>query len=620
VKQICIDLEEQRRDVKAQIKEESRRLIAMIEQQRDRCLEGADLLVDDKKEKLREQMLDLQGTKETLKKAVQFSREAFQRNSDADLKLAEPHIAAQLKNLRTGSLSLDPAESSYLEVANAMTDPSTGYLFQTQMAAEMRHQIASLWTLKTDASKPLLHFESCSSEIWVHLFDNNYVAVQQSRGSWQWAMTNALPTDRPSWFKVKIKTLGHGAIIGLVGGGAIEDRAYSNRTAYGWASSGVKFCGGSRVEKGKEDPEVLFKAGDEPIFHFDPQMGRLKVVVRPRLGNRAFTIDVPEEDRPANGFRVLVNMFWAGDKVELATPTVNEQRLFFQKGPVNQEADDLGFSGEEEDAVGEEEDEEFAQEEEEEEEEEEGDAEEGEEEAEVLDDIDLFAGLDISRVPNEGNEEGAKGAPDDEDDDDDDDDDDEEEEEEAGKSPAVPPLNLPIQAGGGDGLAEEEGASATIIHTVLFKLPDIEGVVPAEFGEVVGKFNELPGIAAQFHPYGVGVEDLESKDEFMEKVDWPDKTGDYTHCLVVLANSTSALKEYLHSDEHLNLWMEAVKPYSKGIIVFDTVLEPDMMAPRKKKKKKNVVRATTGKGEVPSKKKERAGRWGSFYNRRNNNS
>ena len=59
MKQICIDLEEQRRDVKAQIKEESRRLIAMIEQQRDRCLEGADLLVDDKKEKLREQMLDL---------------------------------------------------------------------------------------------------------------------------------------------------------------------------------------------------------------------------------------------------------------------------------------------------------------------------------------------------------------------------------------------------------------------------------------------------------------------------------------------------------------------------------------------------------------------------------
>ena len=36
--------------------------------------EGADLLVDDKREG--GAMLDLQGTKETLKKAVQFSREA----------------------------------------------------------------------------------------------------------------------------------------------------------------------------------------------------------------------------------------------------------------------------------------------------------------------------------------------------------------------------------------------------------------------------------------------------------------------------------------------------------------------------------------------------------------
>ena len=35
-----------------------------------------------------------------------------------------------------------------------------------------------------------------------------------------------------------------------------------------------------------------------------------------------------------------------------------------------------------------------------------------------------------------------------------------------------------------------------------------------------------------------------SKAEFMEKVDWPDKTDGYTHCLIVLANGTAALKGY----------------------------------------------------------------------------
>ena len=114
--------------------------------------------------------------------------------------------------------------------------------------------------------------------------------------------------------------------------------------------------------------------------------------------------------------------------------------------------------------------------------------------------------------------------------------------------------------------------AATVLHTVLFKFPDIEGEVPQELQSVLEKFNDLPGISAQFYPYGVGADGCASKSEFLERVSWPDKSEGYTHCLIVLATGVPALKGYLHSEEHLKAWMPAVKPYIKGILVFDSVL------------------------------------------------
>ena len=121
---------------------------------------------------------------------------------------------------------------------------------------------------------------------------------------------------------------------------------------------------------------------------------------------------------------------------------------------------------------------------------------------------------------------------------------------------------------------------AAILHMVLFKFPSIEGAVPQELAAVIAKFNELSGISAQFYPYGVGVEGLATKAAFLEAVAWPDKADGYTHCLIVLATGAPALKAYLHSDEHIKMWMPAVKPYIKGILVFDTKLDfhPDQMA------------------------------------------
>lgn len=111
-----------------------------------------------------------------------------------------------------------------------------------------------------------------------------------------------------------------------------------------------------------------------------------------------------------------------------------------------------------------------------------------------------------------------------------------------------------------------------IQHTVFFKFPSVACEVPESITEIVIKFNSLEGIIAQVRPHGIGIEGSTSKAEFLASVDWPDKTDDYTHCLLVVAADVAALKNYLHSDEHLKEWMSAVKPYIQGILVFDNAL------------------------------------------------
>ena len=117
-----------------------------------------------------------------------------------------------------------------------------------------------------------------------------------------------------------------------------------------------------------------------------------------------------------------------------------------------------------------------------------------------------------------------------------------------------------------------------IQHTVLFKFPAIEGIVPPELAEIVAKFGTLSGIVADFFPHGAGAAPgATNKASFLEAVSWPDKTEGYTHCLLILASDAAALKAYLHGDFHQKLWFPAVGPYLKGIVVFDNVLEPDII-------------------------------------------
>ena len=63
---------------------------------------------------------------------------------------------------------------------------------------------------------------------------------------------------------------------------------------------------------------------------------------------------------------------------------------------------------------------------------------------------------------------------------------------------------------------------------------------------------------AQFGPAG---SKTLAKDEFLASVEWPDRSGGFTHHLHVIADDVACLKAYLHSDFHLKDWMAAVGPY-----------------------------------------------------------
>lgn len=110
-----------------------------------------------------------------------------------------------------------------------------------------------------------------------------------------------------------------------------------------------------------------------------------------------------------------------------------------------------------------------------------------------------------------------------------------------------------------------------IQHTVFFKFPGLlEGSETAAAVRVVAEsFNTLPGVVAQFGPAGAKGK---TKEELLAEVDWPDRSGGFTHCLLVIFDDVAAAKTYLHSDLHLKEWIGVVKDIFQGIVVLDTEL------------------------------------------------
>jgi len=125
-----------------------------------------------------------------------------------------------------------------------------------------------------------------------------------------------------------------------------------------------------------------------------------------------------------------------------------------------------------------------------------------------------------------------------------------------------------IRAAYRDETGQINPASMAIQHTVLFKFPDLKDDAPLQ--AVVEQFNALDGITVQFTAHGTATQ---SKADALTTLNWPDKTDGYTHCLFVVAEDPEALKTYLHSDAHLKDWMAVVKPWIKGIVVFDSRLK-----------------------------------------------
>lgn len=121
------------------------------------------------------------------------------------------------------------------------------------------------------------------------------------------------------------------------------------------------------------------------------------------------------------------------------------------------------------------------------------------------------------------------------------------------------------------------GGDNKIQHTVLFKFPELARGSEGEkaLDAIVAQFDGLPGIAASFFSHGSAT--LEKAAQ-LATLEWPDRTDGYTHCLLVIADDAPALKRYLHSDFHLTAWMAGVKPWIKGIVVFDSILTLDLDA------------------------------------------
>lgn len=110
-----------------------------------------------------------------------------------------------------------------------------------------------------------------------------------------------------------------------------------------------------------------------------------------------------------------------------------------------------------------------------------------------------------------------------------------------------------------------------ILHTVYFKFRDSDSSFESQLQEMLETgFNSLPGIKASIAPHGghSGV----GKTELLNLLEWPDKTYGYTHCELLVADDTAALKAYLHSDAHLKVWIPAIKESLESILVFDNPL------------------------------------------------
>jgi hypothetical protein len=144
---------------------------------------------------------------------------------------------------------------------------------------------------------------------------------------------------------------------------------------------------------------------------------------------------------------------------------------------------------------------------------------------------------------------------------------------------AIAALKAPAQAapGAGEAAADTGGEKKRILHTVLFRLPDVSEEVYAKMQETIARLGGLEGIAVSFRPAGAPGLSLA---DTLAALEWPDKTEGYTHCMNLIADDIPSLKAYLHSSLHKEEWVGHMKPAgSQGPpLVFDSELALSAMA------------------------------------------
>jgi len=110
---------------------------------------------------------------------------------------------------------------------------------------------------------------------------------------------------------------------------------------------------------------------------------------------------------------------------------------------------------------------------------------------------------------------------------------------------------------------------------VLLKFPDLkeDSEDRRRFDEIVEKISSLPGIRASFHHYGSRTLD---KASLLERLDRPDSSGEFTHCLFMVADDLRSLRDYLHGSVQTKELSPTIGRFFRGVVVVDCELGTDL--------------------------------------------
>jgi hypothetical protein len=158
----------------------------------------------------------------------------------------------------------------------------------------------------------------------------------------------ALPIDRPSWFKFKINLL-HGSSTGRSGNSGWvflgitshtqpKETSHRDHTSYGWAGHGQVWESG--VDHNGEQGWKGFAAGDLPVFMYDPVGGHLAMM------NHTLLHTMTVGPSPPTGYFVHANLLGAGDCVEIVTPTEADRTFLQQNLRILQKTGTAGIKNE----------------------------------------------------------------------------------------------------------------------------------------------------------------------------------------------------------------------------------------------------------------------------------